>query len=183
MAEPAGFSKDFPLDGGIFTTAKLTLSASTDANATEAILANGKFPDGDVTLGHISFTTDTGKVSLKPAAVDGASVSFDLTASAQSGLGVYGKSADAIKALSLPNSPTLTIADAAGQRYLLMDWSCSIAFSGSASHPIGVLGTVTFGVDAKAGSTFALLHRFDANQGAHDVVADTIASWRMPRNV
>ena len=183
MAASDSFSKDFPLDTGIFTTAKLTLGASTDANAAQAILANDKFPDGNIELGHISFTADTGKVSLKPATVGGASVSFDITASAQSGMGVYGKSADAVKAINLADSPCLKIADADGQRYLLMDWGYSVSFSGSASHPVGLLGTVSFGVDAKRNSVFAVLHRFDANQGAHEVIEDSIASWRLPRHV
>ena len=56
------FSKDFPLDAGIFTSAKLDAgAASKDANAAAAILANEKFLDGDIELGHISFTADTGK--------------------------------------------------------------------------------------------------------------------------
>ena len=179
----ASFSKDFPLDKGIFTTAKVTLGASTDANAAQAILANDKFPPGNIELGHISFTADTGNVSLNPTAVGGASVSFDLAASAQSGVGVYGKSADAIKAINLADSPSLKIPDANGQRYLLMDWGYSASFSGSASHPVGLLGTVSFGVDAKHNQVFAVLHRFDANQGAHKVIEDSIASWRLPRHV
>jgi hypothetical protein len=171
------------LDGGIFTTAKLTLGASTDMNAAQAILANDKFPDMNIELGHISFTADTGKVSLKPTVVGGASVSFDITASMQSGAGVYGKPADAIKALNLGDAPNLKIADAVGQRYLLMEWGYSASFSGSASHPLGLLGTVSFGVDAKRDSVFAILHRFDPNQGAHKIIEDSIASWRLPRHV
>jgi hypothetical protein len=183
MAAPGGFSKDFPLDASIFSTANLTLSASTDANAIQAILADDKFPDGNIERGHISFTTDTGEASLKQETVGGASVSFDIAASAQSGLGVYGKSADAIKAINLADPPPLKIADADGQRYLLMDWGYSTSFSGSASHPVGLLGTVSFGVDAKRNSIFAVLHGFDANRGAHRVVEDSIASWRLPRHV
>jgi hypothetical protein len=117
-----GFAKDFPIDEGIFTAAKVSLAGSTDGNAAAAILTNSKFPDGDIQIGHISVTADTGTVSLKPAAVGGASVSFDLTASAQSGIGVYGKSADAIHALNLDQPPSLKIADDAAKRYLLMDW-------------------------------------------------------------
>jgi hypothetical protein len=183
MAGPAGFSKDFPLDVGIFKTAKLTLSASTDANASAAILANQKFPDGDIQVGHISFTADTGQVSVNPAAVGGASVSFDLSASVQSGMGVYGKFADAIKALNLGDSPLPTVNDVAGQRYLLMDWGYSASFSGSASHPIGLLGSVSFGVDAKHDSVYAVVHRFDPERGAHDVLDDTIKNWLFPRHV
>ncbi|HLJ46707.1 MAG TPA: hypothetical protein VKU01_11900 [Bryobacteraceae bacterium] len=183
MAQPVGFSKDFSLNEGIFTSTKITLSASTNANALEAILAGDQFPDGDIEVGRIAFTADTGKVSLKPDIVGGASVSFDISASAQAGMGVYGKSADAIKALALADSPSLTIPDGAGQRFLLMDWGYAASFSGSASHPIGMLGTVTFGVDAQRDATYAVLHRFDAAQSAHAVVADTIASWLLPRFV
>jgi hypothetical protein len=179
----AGFSKDFSLDTGIFTTAKLSLGASTDANAIEAIVANGVFPNGDIQLGHISFSADTGKVSLKPEAVAGASVSFDLAASAQAGAGIYGKAADAINALQLSDAPSLGIADATGQRYLLMDCGYTASFSGTASHPVGLLGTVSFGVDAKRDSLYAILHRFPATQGAHDVIEDFVASWRLPRHV
>ena len=48
---------------------------------------------------------------------------------------------------------------------------------------MGLLGTVSFGVDAKRNSVFAILHRFDANQGAHEVIEDSIASWRLPLHV
>ena len=180
---PTDFSKDFSLDAGIFTSTKLTLAGSTDANAAMAIVNNTKFPDGNIELGHISLTADTGQVSLKPETLGGASVSFDIAASAQSGVGVYGKSADAIKALNLDNAPCLKIADFAGQRYLLMDWDYSVSFSGSASHPVGMLGSVSFGVDAKHNAVFAVLHRFDENQGASDVMQDSISSWRLPRHV
>lgn len=98
-------------------------------------------------------------------------------------MGVYGKSADALKALSLTDLPSLDIADASGQRYLLMDWGYSASFSESSSHPVGLLGTISFGVDAKRNSVFAVLHRFDENQGAHQVIEDVIANWLLPRHV
>src|ERR1700741_2602894 len=183
MAPADGFSKDFSLDAGIFGPVKLTLSGSTDASAVEAIVLNNKFPDGDIELGHISFTADTGTVSVKPETVGGASVSFEIAASAQSGMGVYAKSADAISSLNLATPPSLKVADVAGQRYLLMEWGYSASFSGSASHPVGLLGTVSFGVDAARNSVFAVLHRFDATQGAHKVIEDSFGSWRLPRHV
>jgi hypothetical protein len=183
MAAAPGFSKDFALDEGIFTTAKVTVGESTDANVLGAIVANRPFPDGDVQFGHISLTADTGQVSLNPASVGGASVSFDLSASAQSGAGVYGKSADAITALNLADPITLQITDVAGQRYLLFDAGYSVSFSGSASHPVGMLGTVSFGVAAEHDALYAILHRFDATQGSHAVIGDVVSSWRLPRHV
>jgi hypothetical protein len=60
-----------------------------------------------------------------------------------------------------------------------MEWGYSASFSGSASHPVGLLGTVSFGVDAARNSVFAVLHRFDPNQGAHQVIEDSFGSWRL----
>jgi hypothetical protein len=177
-------SKDFSLSSGIFTTANVSLSASTDANAAFAIGTDKPFPGGDIQVGHISVTADTGMVSLNPAEIPaGTSVSFDISASAQSGLGVYGKSADAIAALNLIDPPSLSISDVPGQRYLLMDFGFTVGVSASASQPIGVLGSATFGLDAKGDSTFAMLHRFDASQGANEVMVDSFGSWRLPRHV
>ena len=71
---------------------------------------------------------------------------------------MYGKFADAIAALSLTDPLSLPITDVAGQRYLLMDFGYTAKLSASASHPVGVLGSVSFGVDTDD-STHALLHR------------------------
>jgi len=179
---PEAFSKDFPLDVSIFSSAKLTLSGSTDANAAQAILADEKFPDGNIELGHISFSADTGKVSIKPSAVGGSDVSFEIAASAGSGMGVYSKAADSLKALNLINPPQFSIPDK-GHRFLLMSWGYTASFSGSASHPIGLLGSVSFGINANRSSLFAVLHGFDPGTGAHTVIEDTLKNWRLPRHV
>ena len=184
MAADKTLSKDFPIDASIFTSAQVTLGASTDTNAAEAILSNSKFPEGDIQVGHISLAADTGRVSLKPSALPAqTSLSFDIASSAQSGLGVYSKFSDALSALNLTDPPALKVSGAAGQRYLLMDFGYSASFSGSGSNPVGMLGSATFGVDAKRESLYALVHGFNANEGAHSVLTDSIASWRLPRQV
>ena len=181
-----GFSRDFPIDAGIFTTAKVSLvDASTDADVRDAILAvtTDTFPDRDVQLGHIAVAADTGKVSVKPEMAKGASVSFDISASAHAGGGLYAKAADAIRALDLAEPPALGAVDAAGQKFILFDWGYSVAASASLSHPIGALGSVSFGVDAKRNAMFAILHRFANTTRAHLVLDDVFASWRLPRHV
>ena len=55
-----------------------------------------------------------------PDVVSGASVSFNIAASAQSGIGVYGKVADALKGLNLTDLPALDIKDDIDQRFVLM---------------------------------------------------------------
>ncbi|HEY3707476.1 MAG TPA: hypothetical protein VGL22_20610 [Terracidiphilus sp.] len=184
MTDPLSLSKEFSIDAGIFTAAKVTVGSSADANAIQAVLLNSRFPDGDIKVGNFSVKANTGEVSLQPSALPaGTSVSFDFSASAQSGMGVYDRFADALSALNLTNQPSLKIADVTGRRYLLLSCGYSGLFSGSASHPVGMLGSVSFGVDAKGDSTYALLHRFDAGQGASDVIQDSSTSWRLPRHV
>jgi len=62
------FSKDFKIDSGIFTSAEISLGATTDGNAQSAILSNAQFPPGDIQIGHISITADTGTITVKPTA-------------------------------------------------------------------------------------------------------------------
>ncbi|HEY3740568.1 MAG TPA: hypothetical protein VGL53_12025, partial [Bryobacteraceae bacterium] len=184
MNPVASFSKEFPIDAGIFNAASVTLGGSTDANADKAILANTAFPDGDIQIGHISVSADTGNVQVNSNVLPaGTSVSFEISGSAQAGLGVFGKFADAIAALSLTDKLSLPISDVAGQRYLMLDFGYTAKLTASGSHPIGLLGSVSFGVNAASDSTYALLHRFAAAQGAHDVMADAFASWRLPRHI
>ena len=177
----ADFSHDFNLDAGIFTTTKLTLAGAGDQNALLAIVKNTAFPDGDLQVGSISLAADTGQVSL--SAASGVSGSFDLKASAQAGAGVYGKAADALAALKLADSPSFTMTDAAGDRWVLLDYGFSGSASGSGTAPVGMLGSVTFGESATGSSTFAIMHRFVATQGAADALQDAVSSWRLPRHV
>jgi hypothetical protein len=179
-------SRDFPIDAGIFTTAKVSLvDASTDADARDAILAirGNKFPDRDIQLGHIAFAADTGSVSLKPDLAGGASVSFDITASVQNGVGVFTKAANAIEALDLVDAIPLAIVDSPGQRFVVIDWGYSVTASESLSHPVGVLASASFGVDVKRNALFAVVHRFSGDAGAREVLADAFSSWRLPRQV
>lgn len=78
-------SQTFSIDSGISTSAKVTVGGSTNANALAAILANTAFPAGNITVGQIAVSADTGTVSVKPAALpNGATVSFDISSSAAS---------------------------------------------------------------------------------------------------
>jgi hypothetical protein len=181
---PTELTKEFAIDSGVFTGTEIDLSASTDSNAAQAILSNRPFPDGDIQLGHIAISANTGEIAVKPSALPvGAAVSFKVCASGESGLGVYRKFSDATSAMRLPEPLGFTLPDTEGRRYLLMNFGYSASFSGSASHPIGLLGSLRFGADASGQSGFGIIHQFDNNEGSHDVLADTLSSWRLPRHV
>jgi hypothetical protein len=64
---------------------------------------------------------------------------------------------------------------------MLVGYQASGSLSGS--HPIGALGTVTFGAQGKGDGLFAVLHRFPQATGATTALGDTISSWRLPRQV
>ncbi len=53
------------------------------------------------------------------------------------------------------------------------------------THPLGVLGRATLGVEAARSSVFAVIHRFDSSEAkaAKTVMAETVGSWRLPRHV
>jgi hypothetical protein len=181
------FSKEFRLDGDILapgSAAKLTISGSSDAGALAAILSDDKFPEGDIEIGRISFGADTGPgIFFRGDLVGGASLGFRASASVQSGLGVYDTPAKAIKALRLEDPPRIEFEAASGERCILMQWGYSLSGSVSASHPLGVLGAASFGVETGRDAAFIVLHCINANDGAHRAIEDTIASWRLPRHV
>jgi len=120
MATLDSFSKDFPLDTGIFTTAKLTLGASTTPTQHRPSSPTISSRMGTSNSATFRSRPIPARFSVKPATVGGALVSFDITPSAQSGMGVYGTSADAIKAINLADAPCLRIADADRERYSLL---------------------------------------------------------------
>lgn len=119
-------SQTFSIDSGLFTSAKVTVGGSTNANALTAILANSPFPSGTISIGQVAVSADTGSISVKTSALPtGASVTFDLSGSAQSGAGVYDKAVDAIAALGLSDPMPVQICDENGRRYLILDFGLS----------------------------------------------------------
>ena len=112
-------------------------------------------------------------------------MSFGFQASFRTGAGVFDKAADAIGSLQLdaPSALNLDIPGGPSDRYLLMLFGYKASGSFSVSHPIGVLGSLTFGATAGAGSLYAVMHRFAGDEGAATVLDATVKSWRLPRQI
>lgn len=184
-----GFLKEFNLDPNILgpgSAASVSVSATTDAGVLQAILADKPFPSrpgGKIELGSIMLQAKSGSQVAFNAGQG--SVSFDFSASFHTGLGVFDQAADAIGSLQLKDAPhlDLTLASAPASRYLLMLWGYNAATSLSGSHPIGALGTVTFGAQAAGAAVYAVIHRFAGATGAATAIGNTIHSWRLPRHV
>jgi hypothetical protein len=191
MATPSksGFQKEFQLPAGILgpgSAGKVSVSSTTDADVLQAILSDSAFPtrpDGKIELGRVMLEASGGKQVTFNAGQG--TVGFDFSTSFKTGVGVYDQAADAIGSLQLEAPPNLdlSIPGAPGNRYVLMLWGSKASTSVSGSHPIGALGTVSFGAQASGDAVYAVLHRIAAGTGAATALGDTVGSWRLPRHV
>jgi hypothetical protein len=182
--------KTFPLDPAILgsnSCGTLELSGSTDSDVALAVASNRPFPtrpNGVLDLSHISLNASGGKpVAFK---TDGVSLGFSFSAGVTAGVGIYDDPTKAIAALDLGETPGLDLSighPGAGSRYALFRTSYQASGSVSGSHPIGVLGSVTFGAKADASGVSAVLRRFAASAGADTVLQQTVQSWKMPRHI
>jgi len=188
-ATGTGFNREFKLAPEILgpdSSESISVGAASDGDVFAAILNDTPFPSrasGKIDLEHISLEAKAGRSVAFQAAQN--SVTFQASGGFKSGMGVFDNPADAIASLQLDAPPGLDVAvDAApGERCLLMLWGYAIAGSFTGSHPIGALGSVTFGVEGKRDARYAVLHLFPAATGARQAIADTVSSWRLPRHV
>jgi hypothetical protein len=168
------------------SAASIEVTASTEPDVFLAVGKNTPFPvraSGRIELGSIQLAASAGNDIAFDAGA--AKVQFKASAGAHAGMGVYDKPADAIAALALQDAAALgfTIPETAGARYLLMSWGYDVAGSASATHPLGTLGSLKFGVEAKRDALYAVLHRFPGTTGASTAIAGAVGSWRLPRQV
>src|SRR5437867_1089408 len=176
-------TKEFQLDPKILgpnSAEKVDVSLTTDADVLQAIGDDKPFPtraNGRIELGSIMLQALGGNKVVFNAG-QGA-ISFDFSASFKTGAGVFDEPSDAISSLQLEAPPKLdlTIPEDTSNRYLLMLWGYQALGSVSGSHPIGVLGSLTFGAQASGDAVYAVLHRFPATTGAATALGDTIGSW------
>ena len=188
---PSSFQKSFPLDPAVLgnqSAVALDIGGTTDADVLIAIATNQPFPtrpSGVIDLAHISLTASGGK----PVAFQGESgltIGFEFSAGVTAGAAIFDNPNDAIRALGLNETPGLDLslgATSASSRYALLRTGYKASGKVSGSHPIGAIGSLTFGVSGAAAGTSAVLHRFDATTGADSVLGDTVRTWKLPRHV
>src|SRR5947209_19969513 len=162
--QPAAISKQFPLAPealGPATAISLDVDPSTDADALLAIAHNQPFParpSGVIDLVHISLTASGGK----PVAFTGGdtTVGFSFSAGVTAGAAVFDDPQAAIKSLGLDETPGLDLtigAAAPANRYALLRAGYTAKAKVSGSHPIGAIGSLTFGASAAAAGLTSVL--------------------------
>ncbi len=178
--------KTFPLDPAILgpdSAVTLEASGSSDADVLQAIATNQPFPARQIDLAHVSLQASGGK----PVAFQGGGVTigFNFSAGVTAAAGIFNDAQSAIKALALDETPGLDIAIGAApnSRYALLQSGYTASGSVNGSHPIGALGSFTFGVSGAASGLSAVLHRFADTTGADTVLGETVKSWKFPRHI
>ncbi len=182
--------KTFPLDPAVLgegSAASLSLTGNTDADIVIAIASNQPFPTrpgGVIDLAHISLSASGAKPLTFTG--EGVSIGFSFSAGVTAGVAIFDDPQQAIAALELGDTPGLDLSLAsapAGSRYALLRSAYKASGSVSGSHPIGMLGSFTFGVAGAASGISAVLHRFAPSAGADTVLADTVQSWKLPLHI
>jgi hypothetical protein len=186
---PESFSRTFQLppnllaDGG---SATVEVSLATAVDVVQAITTNGAFPsrpEGKIKMDSVSVQAESGKdIAFK---ADQGVVSFKASAGGRAAIGVYDSPGDALSVINLnaPEGLNLDIPDDDNTRHLLLLWGYQVQGSFSGSHPIGMLGAATFGVEGQREAAYAVLHSFPSTAGANDVLRSTVGSWKLPRHV
>ena len=187
MATEVGSATEFELDHTITvpgSAASLTLSGATDAAVLRSIAEDNAFPDGALSLGRIEFGAKTNDISFDAGSTK---VSFGASVNARLSGGVFTSATSAVTALQLADAAflDLSLPASASDRFFMLVSGYEASGHVEGTHPLGVLGSATFGVEAARASVFAVIHRFDAAEAkaARTVIADTVKSWRLPRQV
>jgi hypothetical protein len=182
----SGLSKKFNLDTSILgegSAASVELSATTASDVQQAVLGNSPFPDRRIDLAGVALQAEAGK-DIRFSAKKGM-VSFHASGGAHARLAVLDKGDEVLDCLALKDAAKagLVLKDQPGVRYLLLLAGYELEGKVDGSHPIGLLGSVTFGVEAKRDQLYAVIHRFPRERGASDAIGATVASFRPPRHV
>jgi hypothetical protein len=181
-------TRKFPLDSvlGAGAGASLELSGTTSVDVVTAVAGRKPMPtrpEGVLELGSIGLTVSSGSDLRFKAGAAKVDVSFSAGVSA--GLGIYDQPARALAALDLEETPGLEIeiADPGTTRFALLRAGYSATGSVKGTHPIGGVGSFSFGVSARAAGVTAVLQAFDEDKGADAVLRDVVSAWKLPRHV
>lgn len=184
-----GSKNSFDLDktvtlGG--TTLTIEVTGTSDHDVFDAILHDQPFPDrpdGEIPLANVNLKEQADKtISLGSS---DAAVTFGASAGFETGMGVFDSAAHAVASIQLQDAPNLNLKlpGTDTDKFLVMMWGYNLQGSVSGTHPIGVLGTATFGAQGARDAKYAVIHRFPKDTHAPQAIDDTVKSWRLPRQV
>ncbi|MBY0505938.1 MAG: hypothetical protein K2X03_18625 [Bryobacteraceae bacterium] len=179
------FERKFFLDPSILpagAASSLTVSVATGADVALALAKDKPFPtrpNGVLPLAGLAFALDSSEDLKLQAGPVQVSVGFS------SGAGIYDSAAAALASLDLPETPAVPIhlSQRDGDRFAVIRLGYQASGKVSGTHPLGAVGTFTFGASAVSAGRFAVVQRFAATDGAATVMQLTASSFRLPRHV
>ncbi len=179
----------FPLDHTVLgpgSALGVELSGTTDADVARALLRDAPFPerpDGDVGLAHIGITA-TGE---RPVAFEAGTLAVGVTFSAgvTAAAGIFDDPQHAIAAIGLRDAPgvNLGLPHDPDARYAMLTAGYTASGSVEGTHPVGALGSFTFGASGARTGLLAVLHRFRRTDGARTAFENTVRSLKLPRHI
>jgi hypothetical protein len=183
---PAPFTRKFNLDTSTLvpgSAASIEVSGTSASDVIQAVLANSPFPDRRIDLAGVAFEAEAGR-DIRFDAAKGA-IAIRASGGAHARLAVLNTGEEVRNALPLTDASKIGIAftDQPGVRYLLFVAGYEVEGKVDGSHPIGMLGSVTFGIEARREQLYAVIHRFRRDLGANTAIRDTVTSFRPPRHV
>jgi hypothetical protein len=182
---PPTLSKKLEFDPKILgsgSSGSIEIGVATAADVLLA-LAGGPFPDREIELGSVEAKVASGDgLKFSAGALDGTA---QVSAGVEFGLTVTSDGSKALEQLALEDTGTLslTLPDTPGVRYLVLRAGYSIAGTASAKHPIGVLGSATFGIEAAHSRLLSVVSRFKKDADAMQALSACVKSFRLPRQV
>jgi hypothetical protein len=189
--ETAGLQQSFALDSQILapgSAVNVDLARSTDADVAVALLEDDPFPardNGEIALGHIALSAS----GTSPVAFSGGgtTVGFEFAGGMTAAAGIFDTADRAMASLGLSEAPAVSLDGDShaprNPRYAVLSAGYKAGGEVRGAHPIGAVGSLTFGVSGAASGVTAVVHRFAATTGARSVLERTVRSWKLPRHI
>ena len=180
LAQDFSFSKDGKfLDNQVGAT----ITVSANRAAAEAIAKNQPFGAGATQIGSLSATVNGNPAPLKFGGGQD-TVTFSASAGVNSSLAVYRSMTDLLLALDPQNVlEGLKLNGGTATQFMLLDWSYDLSASSHGAIALGAGASAAFAADGTSSGLFAVIRSFAAPPNALDAIADTIQSWKLPRQV
>jgi hypothetical protein len=166
---------------GMNSAGSIQITPSTDANVYQALIANSRFPEGEIQLGKISLRTQADKaIKFKKG-----NVNLNFSGGVESGLAVYQNPQKLLSVLAPDNntSPAIHFAEEEENIYSMLKCTYDAKAAAKGSMGLGTAGTVSADIDVRKNALYAIVRSFPNTTGAKDVVANTINSLILPTNV
>lgn len=165
------------------SAAAIELGANTSADVLAAVGLNQAFPEGAIDFANIGLSAEGGR-DIHLGGGKGV-VNVQASGGASLQLGIFSRGADIAGRLQLQDADEIGLAfpDVPGRRFAMFAAGYRVQGKLAGSHPVGVVGSATIGVEGQRAQRLAVVHEFAAADGARDVLERTFAAVKLPRHI